>query len=156
MPCDLNELKIAATCFMSKCMGDPTRESIDLYLILKYLAAIGGTDYTQNIGALEVDANQWERLAESDRKAINTYTLLQMAIGAGAEFDGGTSANNLRTLSKCIECWGSDQRKNLASFAFCQINAVLNPENIQVIGGEGEGDVIFEGEGGGDIQFGPE
>ncbi len=150
MPCDLNELKVLATCFMSKCMGDSTRESIDLYIILKYLAAIGGTDYTDNLSALEVDANQWERLAESDRKAINTYTMLQIAIGAGAEFEGGTSASNLKNLSRCIQCWGSDQRKDFEAFSFCQINAVLNPEeDIIVIGGEGGG--IIGGEGGGDI-----
>ncbi len=142
MPCDLNELKVLATCFMSKCMGDGTRESIDLYIILKYLAAIGGTDYTQNLSSLEVDANQWERLAESDRKAINTYTMLQLALNAGATFEGGTSANNLKDLSRCVQCWGSDQRKDFEAFAFCQIQvAIADQEDIIVIGGEGGGDL---------------
>ena len=125
MPCDLNELKAAATCFMTKCMGDSTRESIDLYVALAYLAAKGGTDYTNNLSALEVDANQWERLAPSDRAAILTYINLQFAIDSGADFgDQPISVGHLKSLSACIQCLGSEQRKSLMAFVWCQILGV--------------------------------
>ena len=152
MSCDLNELKEAATCFMSKCMGDSTRESINLYIMLAYLAAQGGTDYTSNLSALEADSKLWERLAVSDREAIITYILLQFAIANDAEFPGGTSVSNLKVLSKCIQCLGSEQRKSLMAFTWCQIAAVLTEPDVIVIGGEGDGDVIIGGEGGGMIQ----
>ena len=151
MPCDLEELKEAATCFMNKCMGDSTRESINLYIALAFLKSQGGTDYTDNLSLLEIDSKQWERLAETDRKAIETYINLQFAVANHAEFPGGTNVSNLKSLSRCIECWGSEQRKSLMAFVWCQIANTVAPENIYVIGGEGDGEVIIGGEGGGDI-----
>jgi len=148
---DLNQLKSLATCFMTKCMGDSTRESIDLYIWLAFLAAKGGTDYTGNIDILEADATQWERLAVSDRDAINTYLDLRFAVANGAEFPGGTSTSNLKALSACIQCLGSEQRKSLGAYIRQQIYSTLVIPDVIVIGGEGDGDVIIGGEGGGDI-----
>src|SRR5678815_3360837 len=146
MPCDLNELKVAATCFMNKCMGDATRESIDLYVMLTFLALKGGTDYTSNLAALEADATQWERLAKSDREAIITYINLQSVMAAGAEFGGDPSVSHLKALSACIQCLGSEQRKSLMAFTGCQIANLVLEEDVFVIGGEGGG--IIGGEGG--------
>ena len=129
-------------------MGDPTRESINLYIMLAFLAAQGGTDYTSNLSLLEADSKMWERLAESDRKAIETYINLQFAVANHAEFPGGTSTSNLKALSRCIQCLGSEQRKSISAYVWCLIANTVAPDNVYVIGGEGEGDVIIGGEGG--------
>ncbi len=121
MPCDLEDLKEAATCFMNKCMGDSTRESINLYIAIAFLKASGGTDYTNSLSTLEIDSKSWERLAVSDREAITTYINLQFAVANGSDFPGGTSTSNLKSLSRCIQCLGSEQRKSIAAFIWCQI-----------------------------------
>ncbi len=154
MPCDLEDLKEAATCFMNKCMGDSTRESINLYIALAFLKAQGGTDYTDNLSLLEIDSKSWERLAVSDREAITTYINLQFAVSNHSQFPGGTSVSNLKALSRCIQCLGSEQRKSLTAFVWCQIANTVAPDNIYVIGGEGGG--VLGGEGGGDIEIGAE
>ena len=148
MPCDLNELRELSTCFSNKCMGDSTRESINLYIALAFLKSQGGTDYTEALSLLEIDSKQWERLAVSDRDAITTYINLQFAVANHAEFPGGTSTSNLKALSRCIQCLGSEQRKSMLAYVWCQIANTVVPDNVYVIGGEGEGDVIIGGEGG--------
>lgn len=149
--CNVANLKAAATCFMPKCMGDLEREAIDMYILMADLAALGGTDYLNNLSALEVDGKDWERLAQGERRAIITYINLQNAIANGADFGGDTSANNLKALSKCLQCFGPESRKGLMTLLKCQLSNVTQPiSEIVVIGGEETG-VIIGGEGGGMI-----
>lgn len=144
---DLPGLKVAATCFMPKCMGDGDREAIDLYLMMVWAAGAGGTDYTTNPSALEVDTKQWQQMSSGERKAVSTYIRSQWAQLTGGYIPGGDSASNLKSLSACLQCFGSEQRKAMMLYLQCIILGLES--DIEVIGGEG-GDIIG-GEGGGMI-----
>jgi hypothetical protein len=124
--CDVNQLLADAACFEPGCMGKPQREAIEMYLRVKNLAAIGGTDYSVNLNALLTAAKSYQVLACSQREAIKTWITLQNAINDGAVVS--SNANDLLAAAACYICLGEETRKNTLEFLTCSINTEKAPD----------------------------
>jgi len=124
--CDLNTLLGNSKCFLDPCITDSERESIEMYLRIKNLAAAGGTDYSSNLTLLLTDAKQWQILECTQRKAISLYIDMQNAITNGAVID--QDINSLKAHAACYQCVGEKTRKNTLEFLKCAINTLGKPD----------------------------
>jgi hypothetical protein len=124
----LNDLKIAATCFMPQCMGEKERLAIELHIRLKDLAAVSnGTTYT--VASLLVAAKAWTDLRKDERQAIGLYLDLQNAIADSSVFPSGSTANGLKIDSRCVtQCMGEEQLRNLNLFLKWKLNTLGEAE----------------------------
>jgi hypothetical protein len=119
--CDLNLLKRDAACISLQCLGEPDWDAIDIVARIGSLAALGGTDYSDDPTQLDADAAAWTSLNPDEIKPLFTYLEIQEALGAGATFGGDSSIQNLRTLASCYRCMGKKRREGILLFLKCQI-----------------------------------
>jgi hypothetical protein len=126
--CDPNVLAAASACFAPQCIGPDDRESIDVYVRIQELAAIGGINYSGTAGLrqLEQDVRGWYRLDEDTRRRIALYIDIQNALNKGASFP--TDINSLRKAASCLLCESWEVRRNMKLYLKCLLNKVLAPE----------------------------
>lgn len=126
--CNVNTLLISAACFTDKCMAQPDRDAITIYARIKNLAAIGGTDYSDNLKQLLIDSATWRKRAEDELKAIAVYVSLENAINDGANIN--LNVNSLMTAAKCLrtQCLGKEDLNGVLAFLACSINTNEKPD----------------------------
>lgn len=126
--CNANTLLIAAACFINPAMEHDKRLAVELHARVGNLAAIGGTDYRNNLQKLLQDAatSQWLKLACSQREAIALYRTIKDAISDGAAF--ATDINSLTKAAKCYEALGIEDKKNVLAYLGCAISTLGKPE----------------------------
>ena len=126
--CDLNTLMQLSTCYGDKCMGRVDRNAVIIWARIKNLAALGGTDYSNNVAQLMIDARQWVVRAHDELEQIATYLAVQNAINDGASLSG--TPNSIITAAKCatIDCMGRTQQEGIMSFLGCAITTQVKPD----------------------------
>ena len=123
---DVNQLLSDSACYKEFCMGDGSRLPIEIYARVQNLAAIGGTDYSNDLNGLLTATKTYQPLYEEQRKAIGVNIALVNAVADGAVID--TNVNSLKAESKCYECLGLETQKNLLLWLGIQINNFAKPD----------------------------
>lgn len=118
--CNVDSTLIASSCFGVPCLSDSQREALQIYFRIKALAAIGGTDYSTTLNALQVAAGKWRILTENQRKQIETFDSYRNSTTNGATLD--TDMDALTLAAKCYVCLPSETRKNLLLYLRCLLN----------------------------------
>lgn len=96
--------------------------SILLYVMAKYLAALGGTDYTSDFGTLLTAAKNWPRMNEKQNIAGLIEILIATANGHSAGIS--TDVTSLVAASKYLQHAEVD-KEALLLFLSCAIGAKL-------------------------------
>jgi hypothetical protein len=112
IPLTPDGLKDASKCFQN-CLTTDERKKLLIIVGAYELAAVGGTDYTNDIGTLITAAKCFQCLNEDEREAILLYIRVRRAIDAGATFD--STVEGLKALAKCL-CIGGEFDENLLLF----------------------------------------
>lgn len=104
------------------------REAVTIYLRIKNLAALGGTDYSNNLKQLMIDSIAWQKRAKHELEAIAVWITLQNAINDGASVS--SSPNTLYIAAKCLvaKCLGKEQMNGIAAYLGCSINTLTKPD----------------------------
>lgn len=126
--CDVNTLMTLSKCYQDKCMADGDRKAIMIYARAKNLAALGGTDYSNNLKQLLIDSAAWRQRAENELRAIVVYETIQNAINDGASIN--TNTNSLATAAKCFGsmCLGKEDQNGILAFLGCTITTQTKPD----------------------------
>ena len=126
--CNVNGLLKAASCFQDKCMSTQDRKALIIYARIKNLAALGGTDYSNNLAALMKDSITWQKRAKDELEAIAVYMALENAINDGATIN--LNVNSLAAAAKCLKagCLGNEQLNGIGAFLGCAITTTIHPD----------------------------
>lgn len=124
--CGPDTLAKASACLGPLCLGPDDREAIDVFVRVQELAAIGGTDYRNNLAQLVKDTKGYGKLDEDTRRRIALQLDIYNAINKGATFD--STINGLKVGAKCYLCLPWEQRRNIKLFLKCQLNKLSAPE----------------------------
>ena len=126
--CDLNTLIQSAKCLSDLCVAESDRGAIDIYTRIANLAAIGGTDYRNNLKQLMIDSANWQRRSKDTLAAVSLWIDILNANADGAGL--GTDPKAILALAKCLkgECLGKEQMRGILVFLKCAINTLGKPD----------------------------
>jgi len=119
--CDINDILAASKCLKPPCQSGFMADALMIGVEVADLAALGGTDYTDDLNQLLTDAREWAILNNKLRDVVELYLAIQRALD-----DGATTPEDLTeflTTVECYQCLGHETRKNLILYLRCQIDA---------------------------------
>lgn len=118
--CTQDSLIAVAACF--KCMDSHQRQALMVYLKVLELAAIGGEDYTGEMGhggALNTDSAAFKVANSDERNLMRLAILSNNADAAGAEVP--TTANALIAEFDCLLCFDENALDRMDLLLTCQL-----------------------------------
>lgn len=109
-------------------MSDSDRDAVDIYVRIRNLQAVGGTDYRTNLTQLKKDAALWMQQSSDTLHAISTWIDILNANDNGAGLS--TDPRSLLTSAKCLgaDCLGKEQTRGIKDFLKCAINTLGKPD----------------------------
>lgn len=118
--CTLDELVSGSTCF--KCMDSHQRQALMVYLKVLQLAAIGGTDYTAQMGhggLLNTDSAAFKTMTFEDRWLARLAILSNNAEAAGATIPATTPL--LMDAFDCLLCFDQNALDRMDLLLTCEL-----------------------------------
>lgn len=118
--CTLAELVSSSTCF--KCMDSHQRQALGVYLKVLQLAAIGGSDYTAQMGhsgTLNTDSAAFKTMNFDERWLGRLAILVNNAEAAGATIPDTTPA--LIDAFDCLLCFDENALDRMDLLLTCEL-----------------------------------